>query len=337
MYNKVLGCLLGAAVGDAMGAATETRNRKQIAELFGGYVTEFKTPPMDTFARGSRAGEITDDFSVAYITLQEAVAAGKLDKPVAREALLKWAAIPKYFDRFAGPTTRASVALLQGNVPPADVFVPVNDNEKATNGAAMKAAPIALLAHGDVDKAIQLALTEAKLTHNNNIALSGAAAVAAATAAAMAENADLFDVVRASIYGARRGDEIGRSIGNLVAGASMETRIRWAVSIAMNAPDLDTAIDELADYIGSGLMAVEAVPAAIGLCVAAKGKTVDGICAAVNIGNDTDTVATMVGGILGALNGVDSMPQDYLTVIERENTLGLEDLARKIVEFPNHG
>ena len=71
--------------------------------------------------------------------------------------------------------------------------------------------------------------------------------------------------------------------------------------------------------------------------MAAKGKIVDGICAAVNIGNDTDTVATMVGGILGALNGVDSMPQDYLTVIERENTLGLEDLAWKIVEFPNHG
>lgn len=80
-------------------------------------------------------------------------------------------------------------------------------------------------------------------------------------------------------------------------------------------------------------MAVEAVPAAIGLCVAAGGKTVDGICAAVNIGNDTDTVATMVGGILGALNGVESMPDSYMEVIECENKFGLAELAKGIAEF----
>ena len=33
-YNKILGGLLAAAVGDAMGAATETRNTKQIKEKF---------------------------------------------------------------------------------------------------------------------------------------------------------------------------------------------------------------------------------------------------------------------------------------------------------------
>ena len=36
MYKKILGCLLGAAAGDAMGAATETRTRQQIEETFGG-------------------------------------------------------------------------------------------------------------------------------------------------------------------------------------------------------------------------------------------------------------------------------------------------------------
>ena len=33
--------------------------------------------------------------------------------------------------------------------------------------------------------------------------------------------------------------------------------------------NLDEAINEIEDYIGSGLMTVEAVPAVIGLCVAA--------------------------------------------------------------------
>ena len=333
MYKKILGCLAGAAAGDAMGAATETRTRKQIAELFGGYVTDFLAPPADTFARGSRAGQVTDDFSVAYVTLQEIVNRKRIDEETAVAALLKWAAVPEYFDRFAGPTTRARVLELQGKKAGSDEFVPVNDNNKATNGAAMKAAPIALLSRGDVDAAIDQAVTVCRITHNNNIALSGAAAIAAATAAAIGKNDNLFDVVRASLYGAKKGDEIGRKTGATLAGASVETRIRWAISIAVEAKDLSTAIDEIADYIGSGLMAVEAVPAAIGLCVAAGGHTVDGICAAVNIGNDTDTVATMVGGILGALNGIDSMPERYLEMIEKENQFDLKGLAKSILEF----
>lgn len=333
MYEKILGGLVGAAAGDAMGAATETRTRGQIEERFRGYVTEFLTPPEDTFARGSRAGQVTDDFSIAYMTLKEILKSGEVTGAAAEKALLEWSGIPEYFDRFAGPTTRARVLELKGAAGNPDIFVPVNDNNKATNGGAMKAAPIALLSKGDVDQAIEDALTVSRITHNNNIALSGTAAIAAAAGAALKKGATVYDVVRASLYGAGVGERYGREHGSTLAGASIETRIRWAVSIAINAGSLSEAIDELSDYIGSGLMAVEAVPAAIGLCVAAKGNTVDGICAAVNIGNDTDTVATMVGGILGTLNGIQSMPQYYTDVIERENYFGLAEMARQMMEY----
>lgn len=333
MLKKILGSLLGAAAGDAMGAATETRTRKQIEERFGGYVTEFLTPPEDTFARGSRAGQVTDDFSVAYMTLREVLKENQLNEDIAKRALIKWSEIPEYFDRFAGPTTRARVQEIKGLNANQQSFVPVNDNMKATNGGAMKAAPIALLSRGDIHRAIKDVMTVSGITHNNNIALSGAAAVAAAAAAALKEGAAVYDVVRASIEGARAGDQYGREHGHTLAGASIETRIKWAVSIAINSKDLNEAMDELSDYIGSGLMAVEAVPAAIGLCVAAKGNTVDGICAAVNMGNDTDTVAAMVGGILGALNGVQSMPGEYLDIIERENHFNLKEMAAQIMEY----
>lgn len=333
MYDKIYGGLLGAAAGDAMGAATETRTRKQVEELFGGYVTDFYAPPMDTFARGNKAGQVTDDFSVAYMTLKEVVAQGKLDDEVAKTALFKWADTPEFFDRFAGPTTRASIAAMRGETPAANVFVPVNENRRATNGAAMKTAPIALLSGGDVEKAIADCITVCKMTHNNNIALSGAAAIAAATATAMQKDSTLFDVIQASIYGAHKGDEIGREIGDTLAGASVEARIKWAVNIAMQAENLSHAIDDISDYIGSGLMTVEAVPAAIGLCVAAKGNTVEGICAGVNIGDDTDTVTTMIGGILGALNGVASIPQHYIDVLDKANGFHLDRLAQEMVNL----
>ena len=66
MYKKVLGALIGAGAGDAMGAATEARTTEQILEYFGHEVMDFETPPLDTFAAGNIPGQLTDDFSSAY-------------------------------------------------------------------------------------------------------------------------------------------------------------------------------------------------------------------------------------------------------------------------------
>ena len=333
LYNRILGGLIGAAAGDAMGAATETRTRNQIRQRFCGYVTDFITPPMDTFARGNTAGQVTDDFSLAYFSLKNILDAGTINHESLLKGLLEWASIPKYFDRFAGPTTRAMVKKIKGEVPDNTEFVPVNDNRRASNGAAMKASPIALLSKGDIDKAIKYAIEAGIITHPNNIALSGAAAIAAATAAAMREKSTIVDIVEASIYGAQEGDKFGRINASTLAGASVETRIRWAVSLASEAPDLKSAVNSIGDYIGSGLMTVEAVPAAIGICVAAGGNVVQGICAAVNIGDDTDTVATMVGGILGTFNGAEAIPEKYMDIIERANGFDLKNFAKRIGEF----
>ncbi|VDZ96784.1 ADP-ribosylglycohydrolase [Salmonella enterica subsp. enterica] len=60
--NKILGCLVGAAAADAMGAATEVRTQQQIKDYFGGWVTTFQKPPADTFGRCNEAGMCTDDF-----------------------------------------------------------------------------------------------------------------------------------------------------------------------------------------------------------------------------------------------------------------------------------
>ena len=68
----------------------------------------------------------------------------------------------------------------------------------------MKISPVALFAAGDVDKAVRDAVIMCRWTHNNNIALSGATAVAAATAEAMKREATLQSVIDAGIYGAKK-------------------------------------------------------------------------------------------------------------------------------------
>lgn len=334
--DKILGCLLGGAVGDAMGAATEVRTTSQIREQFGGYVREFYTPPDDTFAHGCKRGQITDDFSIAYMNCVEIVANdGRIDEETAKSALLKWYEVPE-FKRFAGPTTKASVLALTGETQEEtgkETFIPAVDNGKGTNGAAMKASPIALFSDGNVDQAVSDTLRLCSVTHNNNVALSGACAVAAATAQALHEDTTLMEIIEAGVYGAAQGDKLGRISGRTICGPSIEKRIKKAVELGILAENMNEAIKMIEDYIGSGLMAVEAVPAVFGLIAASKGDLLEAVYAGVNIGDDTDTVATMIGGIMGAYRGASAFPADYLEIIKENNSIDIESLAKRIEEM----
>lgn len=56
LNDRILGCLIGAGAGDAMGAATESRTTEQILQYFGHKVTDFEVTPMDTFCQRQPAG-----------------------------------------------------------------------------------------------------------------------------------------------------------------------------------------------------------------------------------------------------------------------------------------
>ena len=66
--DKIFGGLLGAAVGDSMGAATEFLTLNQIKEWFGGNVTTYVELPDHIFLKGAVKGMVTDDFSIGYYT-----------------------------------------------------------------------------------------------------------------------------------------------------------------------------------------------------------------------------------------------------------------------------
>ena len=70
-YERVLGCFYGAAIGDAMGAATETMTPQMILDRYGAYVDQLLAPGDGTFSAGCPAGFVTDDFSLAYFTALE--------------------------------------------------------------------------------------------------------------------------------------------------------------------------------------------------------------------------------------------------------------------------
>lgn len=68
----------------------------------------------------------------------------------------------------------------------------------------MKVWPAAVLHPGDIEKAIRTALEIRCFTHNNVLAMSGAAAMAAATSEALQPVSSTESIIAAGIYGADR-------------------------------------------------------------------------------------------------------------------------------------
>lgn len=330
--SKILGGLLAAAVGDAMGAATEIRSTEMIKERFGGYVKDIVQAPEDTWAHWSTAGMVTDDFSVSYFSAEEFLAnGGVISEEAAAKAVIRWSEHPLY-GQCAGPTTRAAIAKLKGlPVPPSKHDRLLCVNSRASNGAPMKVGCVGLFNAGDVDKAIDDAIVMCKVTHDNTIALSSAAAIAAATARAMDARVSYFEVIQAGIYGAVEGFKRAEKVARPVAGASVEKRIYHAVDLGLRYQgDFDKAMTIISREIGGGLPANEAVPATFGYIAATAGNVMDTIHMAVNAGDDTDTVACMAGYIVGALQSVEKIPARYLELIERMNGFELTKMALSI-------
>ncbi len=338
LYDRILGSLATAAIGDAMGAPTEQYSTREIVADFGGLVRRFYKPPMDTFAAGNESGEVTDDASQMFALAQAIIETdGQLTSQAWVDALVRWAGTSK-MARMMGPTTRPAVEALRAGGDPHKVGTIAGSDRQTTrvgtsNGAAMRIAPVGLVHPGDPAGACQDALITCLPTHNTQIAIAGACAIAAGVAEAVTEGADLFSVVKACLEGARWGEEFGAREGRFVAGPSIAARIEWAVSLALRAKTLEDAMSSLEAYIGNSVAAADSVPTAIGLFVFAEGDPLESVVGGANIGNDTDTIAAMAGSLAGALKGIGQVPQDLYEALKEANEVDIEALAHGLTEI----
>ena len=78
---------------------------------------------------------------------------------------------------------------------------------------------------------------------------------------------------------------------------------------------------------------LEVLSVALGIICYTKGDTVDSILIAVNYGRDNDTIASIVGGIVGALNGIDSFPEEWVKTVEDANPDDFKLLSKKLTKI----
>ncbi len=332
LENHILGSLVASAMGDAMGAATEQHTTAEIIHQYGGLLREFRTPSTETFSHGNLAGQITDDSSQMFALAEALIATdGNLTEADWIKALQHWAATSR--EAFGmGPTTRPLLeALAAGKDTSAIGRSPTSTRKLTsfgtTNGAAMRIAPAGLVFPGDIERAVHLAWTTARPTHDTQIAASGAGAIAGGVAHALMPGADVFSVTQACLEGARLGEALGAKEGRRVPGPNIVRRIELAVEEALRADCFQHAIERIEASVGNSVMMVESLPAAVGVFVAAKGDPVEAAVGGTNIGNDTDTIAAMACSLAGALRGIAAIPEPLYDTLKSANAQDIPALA----------
>ena len=82
--------------------------------------------------------------------------------------------------------------------------------------------------------------------------------------------------------------------------------------------DIDDYKEVTTNDIKSSGYVVDTLEAAIWCLLTTKNYR-DCVLKAVNLGDDTDTVAAVAGSLAGALYGYDAIPQEWLNVLKRKN------------------
>ncbi|MBW3578595.1 MAG: ADP-ribosylglycohydrolase family protein [Actinobacteria bacterium] len=260
---------MGSAVGDAVGAAFEggpPRPGDQSGLLIQRHV-----------ARARRL-QHTDDTVLTIAVANSLVARGGLDPVHLSRALVHaYRAEP---DRGWGSTIPALVEELGRGVSWERAVLDAFDGlGSATDGAAMRVAPLALLAHGDLTEVDRLARAQARCTHGHPHAVDAAAVQAIAVALALDAPSGGIDPQAV--------------IAKLIRWADTDTMVGRLEAVGSLLPVDD--VTAVASRLGTSALAVDAVPAALYAFLLRPDSWPDVVEFAVRLGGDTDTVAGMAG------------------------------------------
>jgi ADP-ribosyl-[dinitrogen reductase] hydrolase len=282
--DRYIGCLLGLAVGDALGTTLE-----------------FKAPgtfdPIDDMVGGGKfglePGQWTDDTSMALCLAESLIECKGFDAVDQMQRYVRWwreghlSSTGRCFD--IGGTTSGSLARFQRTGDP--YSGPTGDNT-AGNGSIMRLAPVPMFYAGNANEALDRAADSSRTTH------------AAKTA------------VDACRYLA------GIIVGALVRGESKETLLRPGYTPVPGSWDNAPLHPEIAaiaagsfkekeppEIKGTGYV-VDSLEAALWAFYGSDDfKT--GALLAVNLGDDADTTGAVYGQIAGAYYGAAGIPASW--------------------------
>jgi ADP-ribosylglycohydrolase len=298
--DQFLGCLLGVAIGDALGFPVERLSLAQIHRRYGpegvrDFVSGERYPP----------GTYSDDTQLTLATARALLQAGEGNLDQIAEALaleyLAWYRSPESA-RGPGRTTLAACANLSAGIPWRESGI----RESKGCGSAMRVAPIGLYFHGDKEKLIAVARASSVITHAHPTGV-GAAVLNAYTVACLLD-------------GVAPGDLLHEL---LPMASSASAELAAVLGIVQSYGRLGPAAAFA--QIGETGSAEEVFASAV-FCFLRKPEDFRAtVLAAANSNGDSDSIAAMAGGFSGACNGVQGIPEKWLQAVE--NRQEIEELS----------
>ena len=314
LRDRCRGCLLGGAVGDALGSGIEFASLSEIRSRHGpAGVTEYVP------AYG-RYGAITDDTQMTLFTaegLLRAKSSANADpvaavwrayqrwlitqtgKNAAHVASAKgavqadgWLIGHEFLHHRRGPGRTCISALMSGV--PGSAARPLNDSKGC--GGVMRAAPAGLAARD----AFVLGCDIAALTHGHPSGYLAAGALAV--------------MVNELGVGRSLPAAVARAVGLLrAADGSAETIA--ALQDAQAAASAGRASADVVQRLGEGWVAEEALAIAV-YCALVARDFGHGVLLAVNHGGDSDSTGAICGNLLGTMLGAQAIDDDLLGGLE---------------------
>ncbi|MDK1472590.1 ADP-ribosylglycohydrolase family protein [Streptomyces sp. 549] len=334
--SRVRGCLLGGAIGDALGAGVEFDSLSAIRDAHGpdgvtGYVPAY-----------GRRGAVTDDTQMTLFTVDGLIRAhvrrdaGAWHPPSdVYAAYRRWAATQRDW----GPDERrkddgwlAREEWLYARRAPGNACLtgladdrmgtleqPKNPGSKGC-GTVMRSAPFGLLVGWEPQLVFQLSMECAAQTHGHPTAFLSAGAFAV--------------IVHALTRGVSLDAAVQQALAMLADRPGHEETTE-ALKRALGTVRQGLPTPERVESLGEGWTAEEAL--AMGVYCALVAEDVrHGLLLAVNHGGDSDSTGSVCGNLLGVQHGETALPPAWVTELEgRPTILELaDDFAMEMTQGP---
>ena len=312
------GCLLGLAVGDALGMPFEGWRPHWIWRKVGDKLIEFLPAP----SRGMKAGMWTDDTKMALHLAESIIrSGGRVDPEDVARSYMAW------FD--SGDLRGIGVATLEA-IMRLKAGVSWKDSGKcgkyaAGNGTAMRTAPIGLLNCLNLGQLREDSRNDAVITHNNEEAIAGSCAVNFLVAMGV-----ISESRGGSLTAPTEMHTLIEKTIEFIGECALADNLRKAKKLLKEGTPLDVALGKL----GTSGYVVETVASAVYCFLRTPNDFEQTVSGAVLAGGDTDTTGAVAGAISGAWNGLDGIPPKWIQGVESRDFI--METAEKIYNLPIH-
>jgi len=297
VFERFEGCILGGAIGDAIGSSHENLAPEE-ENIFYPFGKPKKEAPI---------WRITDDTQLTLATLETIVQTSSIDSCSIAKQFLKYYKQKKL--RGLGASTLKALRELE--VGGHWSLVGRKGEYAAGNGAAMRIAPIAFLGTISNEKIREVC----SITHNNDEAYIGARCVVIAIQEILNGNWD------------GNNNLISRIISQIP-----DTRVRDRL---IEIQDLNQL--EVIGKLGSSGYVVDSVPLAIAAANQVLQLGLEEMYQTlISIGGDTDTNCSIAGQIAGTLIGKEGIPENLIDNLQTIRTYTqIDRVILKCQERPN--